>query len=634
MEVQVINGITLEPSKPRMCMASILVNLFSKLPYDLHFKGLPGIVAALTALNLLVTFDAISAFSHIHLTTRSLKYAAFQVDGLPLAVYLAMWFGYRPASHVMQAFMVVIGDFIEVQHKIPIGVHIDDGALTAPAIIPNHGLHADMDHHLRFVVTCNAAYIVLVIFQQCGICIGLPKSNVLPEEIKKSLGLIVHCPGQCYMIPEDKRFKYTSLLNLLLQTELMQPLDYEVLRKFLGFIIFLSMACRPLKVLSKLFYKWLAMADKGVPLLCTPKVANRLRFFRAVLDEFESAPWRPPTRAVLCIGTHDSSSHTIGAWLCLPGDVPLGNEGDSNVFAATGNRRHVYISAPLPARFLLSQIDVKEYYSLLCLLLVLLQQFPWVLRTHKEMLVLGDNMHVLQSERRDGRGSEEMLEVAEEVELLQLRNHFSMEYGRITTKQNTLSDSPSRYIDKSDVQLVPWLFQQVWHRHGPVDFDGMASERTVQSAPGGAPMLFFSRFLCPTLQGMPSFQFMEVHTSCYAIDFYQQMWSPNQLVYVFPPFQDVPLVLAHLQHHKLSAVVLIYDEPLGHLPRYVAAASAVDGSRSFVAAAGTIGLRFFHHKTFTRTRDVHAAWQPMPLPFDLHAFHLPFSRQRKRSRNT
>ena len=103
MEVQVVNGLTLELSKPRLCMASLLVNLFSALPYDLHFKGLPGIVAALNALSLLVTFDAISAFSHIHLTARSLPYAAFQVDGLPLAVYLVMWFGWRPASHIMQA---------------------------------------------------------------------------------------------------------------------------------------------------------------------------------------------------------------------------------------------------------------------------------------------------------------------------------------------------------------------------------------------------------------------------------------------------------------------------------------------------------------------------------------------------
>jgi hypothetical protein len=85
----IVNGLTLEPVKPRMCMASIWLNLWSKLPYSLHFGGLKALTDTLNRLSLVVTFDALQAFNHVLLTERSLPYACFQVPGMPMACFCA-----------------------------------------------------------------------------------------------------------------------------------------------------------------------------------------------------------------------------------------------------------------------------------------------------------------------------------------------------------------------------------------------------------------------------------------------------------------------------------------------------------------------------------------------------------------
>ena len=630
MEPQVVNGLTLELSKPRLCMASVFVNLYSKLPYDLHFRGLPGIVEVLSSLSLIVTFDAISAFSHISLTERSLPYAAFQVPGLPLAVYLTMWFGWRPACHVMQAFSTIVADYITVHHSIPVVMHIDDGAMVAPRIVPGKGEYTSLGASDRFRVTANAAYIVLMIFRWAGFCIGLPKSSPLPEAVKKFLGLMLDCPAMSYCIPLEKVEKYHLLLMPMLHTPLGDLLDVEILAKFNGFINYLALACVPLKVLSKYLYRVAAVPG----LRQTTDTSQRFRFLREILNEFDRAPFRPPDRALLCLGTHDSSSHTIGAWLCLPDPAPtLGARAVD--LSSTVDGRHVYVSAPLPARFLLEDIDVKEFYSLLALLVVIVECYDWVIRRYPHIVVLGDNMHVLYSMVLHGRGSIGCLEMTEEIVLYQLRNGFHLSYGRITTQQNTFSDMPSRYIDRSDVQLLPEVFAHVWRLFGPFDFDGMASERTTQCDMAGRPLPFFSKFLCPTLHGMRSFQFLGVPTACYAVDFFQQTWAPFETTYVFPPFEEAHNVLRHVMLRSLDAVVLVYDEPMGYLPRFMSAAAELRTRPHLIGKARQPLLRFWHHKTFTQTRDVARAWMPLPggLPFDLYAVHLPFSRRTKRMRS-
>ena len=426
---QILNGLTLEPTKPRVCMASVWLNLWCVLPYQLHFGGLKALTDVLTALSMIVTFDAIQAFNHISLTERSLPYACFQVPGLPLACYLCMWFGWRPASHVMQAFAVVVADYIRVHHSIPVAMHIDDGALCAPSVVPGHGQYDGLTEVIRFRVTCNAAYIVLCVFQSAGWCIGLPKSSVLPEACKKHLGMLVHCPSMSYRIPDDKRLKYRCLLAPLIGTPLGEPLPCVVLRSFLGFMIFLSIACPPLKTLSKFFHKAHAVMEAGGTYCQTDHTLQRLRFLRVVLVEFSSSPWLPPARATLFLGAHDSSMHTAGAWLRLPEPQHMtaaqrcARRELLEGHVAADDPHLVFVSCPIPESFLHMQIDAKEYYSLLCILLVLLQNYKWVIQLYRHIVIAGDNMHVYWSQQRDGKGSVDMLAFAEEV-MLAYAIHF------------------------------------------------------------------------------------------------------------------------------------------------------------------------------------------------------------------
>ena len=180
---------------------------------------------------------------------------------------------------------------------------------------------------------------------------------------------------------------------------------------------------------------------------------------------------------------------------------------------------------------------------------------------------------------------------------------------------------------------MPICFRWLWDCLGPFDLDAMASERSVQCNPNGAPLPFYSRFMCPVLPGLPRLQFLGDFTSCHGVDVFSQRW--DGVAYIFPPLQDPWDVLQHLKAERLSAVVLVYHEPSGAWPHYEAAATYFGLPPLLVAKAGSAVLRFWHHKTFTRTRDAAAAWLPLPggTPFDLFAYHLPFGRRTKRTRS-
>lgn len=208
--------------------------------------------------------------------------------------------------------------------------------------------------------------------------------------------------------------------------------------------------------------------------------------------------------------------HTAGAWLRLPCSVTLTQQqrvareellrGD----AAASDPSFVFVSCPIPDQHLMNDIDVKEHCSLLCLVLVLLQRCQWVLESHSHLVMAGDNMHVCHSEQLEGKGSVDMLRFAEELVLLQLRNSFTMSHTRVSTTNNALSDLPSRFVDRQDVQLIPDAFLWLWRRLGPFDLDGMASERTAHRAPSGKSLPLCSRFVCPTLPGLPRLQFFKI----------------------------------------------------------------------------------------------------------------------------
>lgn len=132
----------------------------------------------------------------------------------------------------MQAFAVIVADYLKVHCSIPVHVHTDDGAFGAPDFVPNHGRCDSLSETDRFRVTCNTACIVLVTFQKAGWCIGLAKSNLLPEPSKKHLGLLVHCPTTSHRIPSDKRVKHQSLLAPLCLTPLGDPQSPLALHDF------------------------------------------------------------------------------------------------------------------------------------------------------------------------------------------------------------------------------------------------------------------------------------------------------------------------------------------------------------------------------------------------------------------
>jgi len=197
-----------EPSKPRLCHDEKYLNLWIRdLPFRLdHLPDLPRYVLPG---HFQTSFDDKSGCQHELLLSSSLTYFGLEWNDVYF-VFRTLPFGWKASAFIYHN----LGLFVTGAARslgVPVSQYIDDrhvGQLfrfTARAsLVPSK------------VLAEAAAYIMCYLLIEAGYFIGIAKSQWVASTIVRFLGFLCDSSRQAFLLPDDKKLKFSSLREQML----------------------------------------------------------------------------------------------------------------------------------------------------------------------------------------------------------------------------------------------------------------------------------------------------------------------------------------------------------------------------------------------------------------------------------
>ena len=105
-----------------------------------------------------------------------------------------------------------------------------------------------------------------------------------------------------------------------------------------------------------------------------------------------------------------------------------------------------------------------------------------------------------------------------------------------------MSDQYTRQSPGLEATLSQHIFNQIWAKWGPFNWDLMASAATVRKDPQGRKLSFFSRYFEETASG---------------VDVFAQNLCFIEKAYCFPPTPMIGMVVKFLKEQKKDCVLII-----------------------------------------------------------------------------
>ena len=232
--------ITVEPNKPRMCHDERFLNQWMNTPH-VTSDPITDIPHYVDQDHFQMKLDDKSGYDHILLTQESRKYFGLFWEGW-LFVYNSLPLGWSPSSYVYHSVGLGPSHFIRTK-RVPLSQYINDhhiGQLRLPQEHPNIWSNMDLAKASSFI-----AALVLV---SCGYFIGLKKSIFLPVQSLVFLGLFADSVRQAFILPDEKKQKFASMRDSLIQLKVVQV---KSLQKFTGKVISFSLAIPAAKLFCR-----------------------------------------------------------------------------------------------------------------------------------------------------------------------------------------------------------------------------------------------------------------------------------------------------------------------------------------------------------------------------------------------
>ena len=226
----IVLPLTIEPSKPRLCIDARFLNLWmGDTPFSLDkLVDAPRFVYKNSFMS---KIDDKSGYDHILLTKDSTKCFGFEWAGL-WWVCNTLPFGWKNSPYVYQTIGLVATNFF-LQKGVACSLYIDDrldGELfTAEGYWSRAVAHRDIEYSFKSAQT--ALYIVCKVLVHLGYFLGLKKCVLVPVQRVLYLGMLVDSSRQAFFIPEEKKRTFASLRENILKYK--WPLPLRSLQKLM-----------------------------------------------------------------------------------------------------------------------------------------------------------------------------------------------------------------------------------------------------------------------------------------------------------------------------------------------------------------------------------------------------------------
>ncbi|KAL9972926.1 hypothetical protein ACROYT_G019322 [Oculina patagonica] len=250
--------LTVEPSKPRLCIDARFLNLWMRdIPFSLD--KLADVLRFIYRGSFMTKCDDKSGYNHVLLSENSQTYFGFSFGGLWL-VCTTLPFGWKISPYIYHTIGLAASGFLRAK-EIPCSLYIDDrlnGELLTSSG-PWSQLPLNRSKEYRLLAARAALFVVLSILVELGYTIGIKKSVLTPTTALEYLGLVVDSEKLSFLKPVRKIESFAALREDILACKSWVAL--KTLQRFQGKCISFSLAVP----MAKLFIREMSAAIARAP---------------------------------------------------------------------------------------------------------------------------------------------------------------------------------------------------------------------------------------------------------------------------------------------------------------------------------------------------------------------------------
>ena len=251
--------LTVEPSKPRLCLDARFLNLWMRdMPFSLD--KLVDVPKYIYQDSFLTKCDDKSGYDHVLLLEDSQTYFGFSFGGLWF-VCITLPFAFAKISpYIYHTIGLAASGFLRVK-GVPCSLYIDDrlnGELLT-CTCPWSQLLANRSKAYRLQAARAALFVVLSVLVELSYTIGIKKSVLTHTTALEYLGLVVHSEKLVFLIPQRKIKSFAALREDILACK--SWVDLKTLQRFQGECISFSLAVPS----AKLFIREISSAFASAP---------------------------------------------------------------------------------------------------------------------------------------------------------------------------------------------------------------------------------------------------------------------------------------------------------------------------------------------------------------------------------
>ncbi|KAK3710380.1 hypothetical protein QZH41_012307 [Actinostola sp. cb2023] len=499
--------ITIEPTKPRMCHDERFLNLWIKdCPLALDYiSNLPRYVGAGS---FQTTMDEKNGYDHVLVSQDSRSLLGLEWQGW-FFVFHTIPFGWKASAYVYHNIGMGATSFIR-SLGVPCSQYIDDRHFGQ--LVPAQGSGVGWSN---MELAEAAIFLAASVLSSLGYFIGLAKSHLSPSQSVRFLGFIVDSVRRSFILPEDKKQKFSTLRETILKRK---TVSIKTLQRLAGKITSFCLAVPAAQLYCREIYRAIPGFQKsGREVKLQAALRDEITHWRFLDTWQECLPW-PGEKHLVVRVCSDASNFAWGGVIEVPSQESL--------------KVRDYWSSGIKT----SPIVVKEATALV-----------HVLRAGKHLVANSrvdahtDNLAFLQSWKKQGGKNQELNDVLKQLHSLLLESNISLNLCYIPSRQNP-ADAPSRTLSDKDCKLSPAAWLRVEQLFGPHTIDLMALDSNTQLDVNGNPLKHFSPWFTPLSAG---------------VNVFAQVIDGLENAYVFPPFVLVAPLLRFLQESKARFTIVV-----------------------------------------------------------------------------
>jgi hypothetical protein len=525
---RVVNALTMEETKPRVCGNLIYVNKFTRhIPmrmetaHTLHrWLGRFGF-----------TWDVRDGYSHVWVTKRSREYLGYRLGGYYF-VSTVLEFGWQNSCYYFTLMALAPVIYARTKLGIPAQIYVDDGVGSVLPIKDSNGTMVDETPEQELIRCKDAAFILLTLYIEAGFFLHLLKGCWMPAPSFGYLGLDVRATMRRHHVPPEKVTKFLHLLDFILSGTRVRVLTMQ---RFLGKCVSYQLAVVGAMLFTRTGYAAVADAVENNYewILITPHdLRPELERWYDIRDAWNGAPFRSAHHAQLLsavrvYGHGDASDRRWALLLWIRG------------------KKYTFSGTFAPEQFYTWEIFEKEAFAFH---VAIAQACERGMLDAVWLDVRTDSMVFLDSFLAQKSSSPVVLTILKNLHDLQLRHAFHLTMEHVRTYDN-LADAPTREPPMHDAALETQYFLWLSQRYCRAKFSGrfgfdvdlMADDTNKKVS------CFFSRNLCPGTAGVNLF--------AQGIAYHGDGTRLN--CYVYPPFNMVGAVLHFcIQENAVFTIVV------------------------------------------------------------------------------